>query len=221
MIIVNTQIRRLEEEISDLKSAAVTRESDLENSLARLRSVEDQYATLQSEHAKTRNELEILQREYDLLKSTNINQESELERLRNKIQQYEVTIKEQKNVLDHLKAERERLQNIYRDKVKQLDHLTQLVQSFDVKMNKMRQNLRDTSDKLIAAETERNTLRSEVTKLQQELQFGKDQMVRRTDEYQSSLEDLANAHRAAEDGRLNALQELESRRYELADLKVK
>ncbi|MCP9266228.1 Major antigen [Dirofilaria immitis] len=216
---LNMQIRRLEEEVSDLKSAAVTRESDLESALGRLRSVEDQYATLQSEHAKTRNELEILQREYDLLKSTNTNQEFELERLRNKIQQYEVTIKEQKNALDHLKAERERLQNIYRDKVKQLDHLTQLAQSFDAKMNKMRQNLRDTSDKLVIAETERNALRSEVTKLQQELQFGKDQMVRRTDEYQSSLEDLANAHRAAEDGRLNALQELESRKYELADLK--
>lgn len=68
MITVNTQIRRLEEEVSDLKSAAVTRESDLESALSRLRSVEDQYATLQGEHAKTRNELEILQREYDLLK---------------------------------------------------------------------------------------------------------------------------------------------------------
>lgn len=65
---MNTQIRRLEEEVSDLKSAAVTRESDLESALGRLRSVEDQYATLQSEHAKTRNELEISQREYDLLK---------------------------------------------------------------------------------------------------------------------------------------------------------
>lgn len=46
------------------------------------------------------------------------------------------------------KFQRERLQNIYRDKVKQSDHLNQLVQSFDVKMNKMRQNLRDTSDKV-------------------------------------------------------------------------
>lgn len=68
---MNTQIRRFEEEISDLKSAALTRESDLENALSRLRTVEDQYATLQSEHAKTRNELEILQREYDLIKVIN------------------------------------------------------------------------------------------------------------------------------------------------------
>lgn len=65
---MSTQIRRLEEEISDLKSAAVTRESDLESALSRLRAVEEQYATLQAEHAKTRNELEILQREYDVLK---------------------------------------------------------------------------------------------------------------------------------------------------------
>ncbi|VDM97501.1 unnamed protein product, partial [Thelazia callipaeda] len=216
---VNMQVRRLEEEISDLKSTALTRESDVESALGRLRSVEEQFAALQSEHSKTCNELDVLQREYDLLRSTNTNQESELERLKRKIQQCEVVVKEQKNVLDHQKAERERLQNAYREKIKQLDHFTQLVQSFDTKMKKMRQDLRDTSDKFIAADTERNALHSEVTKLQHELQFGKDQMVRKTDEYQSSLEDLANAHRVAEDGRLNALQELESRKYEMADLK--
>lgn len=40
------------------------------------------------------------------------------------------------------------MQNVYRDKVKQLEHLNQLVQSFDAKMNKMRQNLRDATDKV-------------------------------------------------------------------------
>lgn len=65
---MNTQTRRLEEEISDLKSAATNRESDLESALSRLRSIEEQYAALQVENAKTRNELEVLQREYDVLK---------------------------------------------------------------------------------------------------------------------------------------------------------
>lgn len=59
-----------------------------------------------------------------------------------------MTLKEQRNALDHLKAERERLQNVYREKAKQSDHLNQLAQSFDTKLNKMRQNLRNTSDKV-------------------------------------------------------------------------
>lgn len=53
-----------------------------------------------------------------------------------------------KNEIVKVKFQRERLQNIYRDKMKQSEHLNQLVQSFDAKMNKMRQNLRDISDKV-------------------------------------------------------------------------
>ncbi|MFH4974626.1 hypothetical protein AB6A40_001335 [Gnathostoma spinigerum] len=212
-------IRRLEEELADLKSAAAVRESDLESALHRVTTLEEQYSNLQIEHSKTRSELDRLLRENDVLKATNVTQESELERLRKKISQYEVTIKEQKNTIDHIKAERDHLQNAFREKAKLADHLTQLSQTFDAKLNKMRQDLQDTSDKLIAADAERTALRSELTKLQQELQFGKDQMVRKTDEYQSALEELSNSHRQAEDGRLNALQELEQKKYELADLK--
>ena len=65
---------------------------------------------------------------------------------------------------------------------------------------------------------ERTKLNTELAKLNQELEFGKEQMHRKNEEYQSTLEDLANAHRIAEDARLNAIQELEAKKYEVSDL---
>jgi hypothetical protein len=51
-------------------------------------------------------------------------------------------------------------------------------------------------------------LTNEVQKIQKELDFAKEQMLRKNDEYQSTIDDLAAAQRAAEDGRLNAIQEV-------------
>lgn len=73
---------------------------------------------------------------------------------------------------------------------------------------------------LITAENDRTNLKSEIVRIQQELDFGKEQMLRKNEEYQNAVEDLASAHRASEDGRLNAIQELESKKYELNDLEV-
>lgn len=65
---VSTQIRHLEEELSDAKSATTSREADLESALGRIRSLEEQLAALQLENSKSKSELDALQRENENLK---------------------------------------------------------------------------------------------------------------------------------------------------------
>jgi len=52
------------------------------------------------------------------------------------------------------------------------------------------------------------------------LEFGKEQIIRRNEEYEMTIEALAKGHREAEERRLAALQELEKIKYDSADMKV-
>ncbi|KAF1747876.1 hypothetical protein GCK72_024342 [Caenorhabditis remanei] len=215
---LTSQVRRLEDELSDSKANLVQKEMDLESAQNRLRSLEDQYSTLQSDSNKWRGELDAALRENDVLKSNNTNMEADLTRLRNRLKSAEDALKELKAALSHAKTEKERLQNAFREKTKQADHLNQLASQFDTKLTKLRNELQDTNDKLITSDTERTALRNELQKLSQELKFGNEQIQRKSDEYQTIIDDLAHSHRVSEDSRLNALQELEARKYEINDL---
>ncbi|UMM41579.1 hypothetical protein L5515_017779 [Caenorhabditis briggsae] len=215
---LTSQIRRLEDELSDSKGNLVQKEMDLESAQNRLRSLEDQYSTLQSDSNKWRGDLDAALRENDVLKSNNTNMEADLTRLKNRLKSAEDALKELKSSLSHAKTEKERLQNAFREKTKQADHLNQLASQFDTKLTKLRNELQDTNDKLITSDTERTALRNELQKLSQELKFGNEQIQRKSDEYQTTIDDLAHSHRVSEDSRLNALQELEARKYEINDL---
>lgn len=74
---------------------------------------------------------------------------------------------------------------------------------------------------LIATETERNAISGEAQKLDKEVQLAKEQLQYKSDEFHKALDELANAHRISEEGRVNAIHQLEARRFEIDDLKVR
>uniref|UniRef100_A0A0M3HHV4 NUDE domain-containing protein n=1 Tax=Ascaris lumbricoides TaxID=6252 RepID=A0A0M3HHV4_ASCLU len=102
---VNSHIRRLEEELADAKATCATFETDLENALNRLHTVEEQFTAAQVENNKLHAEIDTLNRQIDVLKNTNAANESEIERLKKKVVQLTAINKEQTEELDNLRSE--------------------------------------------------------------------------------------------------------------------
>ncbi|VDM28467.1 unnamed protein product [Toxocara canis] len=226
---LSSHIHRLEEQLTEAKATAAAFEADLHSTQSRLEAIEQQYTALQLENNKLRTEIDALHRQIDVLKNTNATNESEIDRLKKKVAQLITINKEQTDELTKLRAERDHLDRAYHEKANQVEQLKELVKTLETKVNRMHQEVAAANEKfqlgviiklqLVAAENEQIRLRSEVTKLEKELQLVRDQLKRKTDDFNAALEDLANAHRVSEDARVNALQELESRKFEISDLK--
>ncbi|KHN78628.1 Spindle- and centromere-associated protein [Toxocara canis] len=215
---LSTQVRRHEEELADAKATIASHEADLEDTTGRLKATEEQYATLEHENNKIVGELDALKRKVDVLNSGNASNENEIERLKKKIAQLTSLNKEHMSEIEKLRNESDEMERGYREKTKLADQLNETIKMLESKVERMHHELQNLNDKLVASESEKSALYAQAKKMEQELQFGNDLIVRKTNEFNVALDDLANAHRSAEDGRVNALQEIEAKKFEIADL---
>nr|O61308.1 RecName: Full=227 kDa spindle- and centromere-associated protein; AltName: Full=PUMA1 [Parascaris univalens]AAC38995.1 PUMA1 [Parascaris univalens] len=216
---LNSHEHRLEEDLADSRATSSAIENDLGNATGRLRSSEEHNAILQSENRKSKTEIEALKHQIDTIMNTKESCESEVERLKKKIVQTTTITKEQNEKIEKLRIEHDHLERDYREKTKEVDRLKEVEKTFELKVNRARQELDEFSKKLIVTETERNAISGEAQKLDKEVQLVKEQLQYKSDEFHKALDELANAHRISEEGRVNAIHQLEARRFEIDDLK--
>ncbi|VDM41511.1 unnamed protein product [Toxocara canis] len=217
---LNTQLRRLEEELAGTKAAFTAQESDLENTTTKLHSVEEQNASKTTNcEPNWRQSLDKQTLSRQVLANTNEFNESEMERLKKKVMQLTASGKGQNEEIEKCRNERDQLDRSCREKTKELEQLKEANKTLESKVGRARLELQEISTKLIAVETDRAALRGEAEKLTKEVNLVKEQLQKKSEDFHAALDDVANAHRTSEDGRVNALHELEARKFEVGDLK--
>uniref|UniRef100_A0A915E022 Rootletin-like coiled-coil domain-containing protein n=1 Tax=Ditylenchus dipsaci TaxID=166011 RepID=A0A915E022_9BILA len=200
---LNTQVRKLEEDLLEARSSITAKDVELDSSNNRLRTLEEEHLALQLDSAKNQTSLDNASRENQSLKSNNTSLEAELQKLQKKLQESDIVWKEQKNSFDHIKSEKDRLQNAFREKAKQAENLQKLAAQFEQKVSQLRKELQETSEKLIISENDRTNMRTEITRVQQELDFGKTKCITK----------MMNTKTPS-----RTCRELEAKRYEVTDL---
>uniref|UniRef100_A0A1I8BYJ1 Chromosome partition protein Smc n=1 Tax=Meloidogyne hapla TaxID=6305 RepID=A0A1I8BYJ1_MELHA len=215
---LNLQIKKLEEELSDIKTNYNSKEVELENIQNKIKQIENHNQEIKSEKVKLQIELEGKNSEIERINGIKEELEQLIKKLKNNIEQIEGNLNDTKKVLIKQKTENIRLQSLIKERGKQIEELENFKNEMENKMEKLREENQKNIEKLIVIEDEKTNLISKNTLLQKELEFGKEQIIRRNEEYEMTIEALAKGQREAEERRLQALQELEKIKYDSADM---
>ncbi|CAI4225555.1 unnamed protein product [Auanema sp. JU1783] len=212
-------IRQLTEQLSGIKDENQKKDDSISSLTAKAQDLKHQLDILTEQSSKWKYDAEYNQRTVDNLEKIKTDLENDLENSKNKEKSLSEKVRELKLVKEQDRTDKENLKRGFREKNQRLEEIIKANNKLKSELEDTQTKLRELNNKMISADSDRQSLERNLEKAVKELEFCSSQLKRKTDEYQTALGDLAHNQRVSEDGRLNAIQELESKKYENDDLK--